>query len=135
MLPENLFEKGMEQLVVCCGDRELDEKSQKLRSKVYRDDLKHLSPEQWVHAVREARKRRWFPSVEELLDFAAEIAPKPESRSALGDEDANERARVDAMTPDEKRAHFAAGLGKIREELVKRGMPLGSIGRSMEPAK
>lgn len=43
----------------------------RLRGQVYRDDLGHLDDEVWLHAVSVARRKRWFPSIEELLEYAA----------------------------------------------------------------
>lgn len=38
-----------------------------LRGRCYREDLADLTDSQWLHAVKQARQRRWFPSVEEIL--------------------------------------------------------------------
>lgn len=64
-----------------------------------------------MYAVRIARQRRWFPSVEELLEFAAE-APVP--KRALLEEP--------KLSPEEARKTARAGLEMIEAELKKRGL-------------
>lgn len=62
----------MAQLVACCASADLTPEMAALRGKCYREDLSDLTDDAWAYAVRRARQQRWFPSVDELREFAAE---------------------------------------------------------------
>lgn len=58
-------------------DRDLTPAMAKERGDSYRADLDHLSDEQWMFAVGEAKRSlTFFPSIKHLLDFASEF-PQP----------------------------------------------------------
>jgi hypothetical protein len=84
------------------------------RGQVYRQDLDHLTDDQWRYAVSVARRQRWFPSIEDLLGYAAECPPPP--RLALV---------ADTRSPDQQRADASKGLAMIQAELAKQGIKVG----------
>lgn len=82
-----------------------------LRGETYRDDLAHLSDEQWRYAVKAARSTlTWFPSIKHLLDLAYEM-PRPEV----------------AALPEAKvsREEFRQGFEEFQRELRRRGLVTG----------
>jgi hypothetical protein len=94
----------MVELLANLRDRDLTPAMLKVRGESYRRELDHLSDEAFDHAVKTAiRTLDWFPTVHQLLEFAAE-APQP-ARSLLSD---------DTRTLEEKRADAAKGLAMIR---------------------
>jgi len=62
----------MAQLVACCTSADLTPEMAHLRGRCYREDLSDLTDDGWLRAVKLARQRKWFPSVEELRELAHE---------------------------------------------------------------
>lgn len=56
-----------------------------VRGDAYRQDLGDLTDDAWEWAVSQARRSRWFPSIQELLDLAAR-APISAAESRRRDE-------------------------------------------------
>jgi hypothetical protein len=77
-----------------------------------RTDLDHLTDRTWLYAVSIARRREWFPSIEALLEYAAECPPP--LRLALPGE------RV--PKPGDERADARAGLQLIEAVLRSKGI-------------
>ncbi len=74
---------GMAALLSSLPDRDLSKDMAAVRAECYRRDLKHLTDSQWDYAVRETlRNCRWFPTIADLLEFAAD-APQEAVAVAL----------------------------------------------------
>jgi hypothetical protein len=112
--------EGYADLKACCTGPELTEGMAERRGSVYRQDLDHLSDEQWLFAVSVARRQRWFPSIEDLLGYATECPPPP--RLALV---------ADTRSPDQQKADASKGLAMIQAELAKQGIKVGRAVKSM----
>ena len=95
-----------------------------LRGQVYRQDLGHLTDEAWLYAVSVARRREWFPSIDELLEFAAD-APRRDNHGLPA-------AGETTLSPKERHAAAIAGLEAIRAELQARGVPMGETGEAVK---
>jgi hypothetical protein len=66
----------MTQLTASLRDRELTPAMAQARGDCYRQALARLTDEQWAYAVSESlRLLDWFPTIHELLDFAADAPP------------------------------------------------------------
>ena len=72
MISDRAWVEGMAQLVACCTSADLTPEMAHLRGRCYREDLSDLTDDGWLRAVKLARQRKWFPSVEELRELAHE---------------------------------------------------------------
>jgi hypothetical protein len=95
----------------------------RLRGDSYQLDLGGLTDERWLYAVSIARRRRWFPSIEELLEYASEMPHEP-ARAALPEET--------GLSRDDARALAKRGLDMVERALRSRGIEVtGSPAKPM----
>lgn len=77
MITNEAWAEGLADLVACCSSAELTPEMAMHRGRCYRQDLAYLSDERWLYAVSIARRKAWFPSIEQLEQYAAEMPPPP----------------------------------------------------------
>lgn len=95
-------------MVASLPDRDLTPAMAKERGDSYREDLDHLTDEQWLFAVGVAKRSlTFFPAIKHLLDFASEAPvkalPRPDNCeycAGTGFEDVKMTHRADG-TPHE----------------------------------
>lgn len=122
MVSAAAWAEGMAQLVACCSDRDLSPGMLRLRGDSYHRDLGGLTDERWLYAVSVARRRRWFPAIDELLEYAAE-APMPASMAALPEES--------SLSREGARSAAQRGLALVEQALRSRGIEVRSIAHEM----
>jgi hypothetical protein len=122
-----VWKSGMKDLAACCNAAEMSPAMAARRGQVYRKDLCHLTDAQWIHAVKVARRRRFFPSIEELQEFALETpAPVRPSLALLPAGDL-EAAREEARETARK------GLEWIKAELKRQGVDVDLMPELAKP--
>jgi hypothetical protein len=121
---EEAWQKGSALLEANLPRRDATKGVQSLRGATYRQELGHLTDDQWEFAVWETiRNEDWFPSIATLLRYASEYEPPvlalPPARRT---DEEREQARVDAKR----------GLDMIRQACKDRGFDIaGEPGKEM----
>lgn len=125
-ISDQAWNQGMQQLLACCRDRDLPAAMATVRGEAMREDLSQLSDDEWLYAVRVARKREWFPSTDQLLEIvrAAPRSGPTEERLALAPGEAEAQRAV-------SRAEALEGMRLVRASLAKAGIHVGEAVRDM----
>ncbi|MDC8755840.1 hypothetical protein OIK40_14420 [Erythrobacter sp. sf7] len=122
---------AMKLLEACLPRRKDDSDTGELKFRAYRKCLSHLSKPQLFWTVEQAIKRqRFFPTVRELLDIAAEWASTDDDAKAqrlarrLAAREANRRHIASTRTPGPSLEEM---LETMAPELISLGLKLGHL--------
>ena len=108
--------QGLADLEACCSQGAATGKTKIVRDRAYRADLQYLADERWLYAVSVARKRQFFPSIEDLEAWAAEMPATVRPSLAL-----LPPAKLEAQR-EEGRKNARRGLEMIRAEMERAGV-------------